>query len=416
MRVLHERVAGVDVHPKSVYATVRKMNAGKPEVEKRRFGTMTDELLKLGEWFAQEGVTHAAMESTGVYWRPVHNILEGTVEVVLCNAQHVKQVPGRKSDASDSEWLAELMQYGLLNASFIPRPAEREMRELTRTRLALVQEKTEHVNRIQKVLETANLKLAQVASDVMGVSGRRILSAICQGRDDPGELAQLAKGALKKKEEDLTRALTGRVSDHHRFLLSMHLEMVVNLEKKIAVLSERIERRMQENEQGPDALPFVAAVQLLKTAPGIGDRTAQIVLGEIGLDMNRFPSDAQLCSWAGLAPGMNTSGERRKPAHLKKGNVYLKSVLVQAAWAAIKKKGTSCHDLFCRVTRKSGKQTAICAVAHSLLVSIYHMLKGGVVYHDIGPMQSNEVKQEKARKAAVKQLEALGYEVTLKIG
>lgn len=411
MRVLHECCAGLDVHKNSVYACVRRLADGQPKVEKRRFGTMTDDLLKLGEWLAENRVTHAAVESTGVYWRPVHNILEGTVEIVLCNAQHVKQVPGRKSDASDSEWLAELMQYGLLKASFIPRPAERELRELTRTRLELVQEKTMHANQIQKVLETANIKLASVASDVLGVSGRRILSAICSGRDNPAELAQLARGTLKNKEEDLTRALTGRVSDHHRFLLKMHLEMVTSLERKIDELSERIERRMKEGQS--DTLPFVAAVQLLKTAPGISDRTAQIVLGEIGLDMSRFPSAAHLSSWAGLAPGMNTSGERRKPARLKKGNVYVKSALVQAAWAAVKKKGTRCHEHFCQVTRKSGKQPAICAVAHDLLISIYAMLKGAVVYHEAGARQKAEIEQEKTKRE-IKRLKALGYDVVLK--
>ena len=411
MRVLHECCAGLDVHKNSVYACVRKMSEGRPKVEKRRFGTMTDDLLKLGEWLSQEGVTHAAIESTGVYWRPVHNILEGTVAIVLCNAQHVKQVPGRKSDASDSEWLAELMQYGLLKASFIPRPAERELRELTRTRLELVQEKTMHANQIQKVLETANIKLASVASDVLGVSGRRILSAICNGRDNPAELAQLAKGTLKNKETELIRALTGRVSDHHRFLLKMHLEMVTNLERTIDELSARIERRMKEEQS--EALPFVAAVQLLKTMPGISDRTAQIVLGEIGLDMNRFPSAAHLSSWSGLAPGMNTSGERRKPARLKKGNVYLKSAMVQAAWAAVKKKGTSCHDLFCRVARKSGKQPAICAVAHAMLTSIYAMLKTGTVYREISVNQKDEIEKEKTQRE-IKRLKALGYEITLK--
>lgn len=411
MRVMHECCAGLDVHKNSVYACVRKMKESRPQIEKRRFGTMTDDLLKLGEWLSQEGVTHAAIESTGVYWRPVHNILEGTVEIVLCNAQHVKQVPGRKSDASDSEWLAELMQFGLLKASFIPRPTERELRELTRTRLELVQEKTMHANQIHKVLETANIKLASVATDVLGVSGRRILSAICSGRDNPAELAQLAKGTLKKKADDLTRALTGRVSDHHRFLLNMHLEMITNLEHKIDELSARIERRMKEEQTAE--LPFVAAVQLLKTIPGISDRTAQIVLGEIGLDMGRFPSAGHLCSWAGLAPGMNTSGERRKPARLKKGNVYLKGALVQAAWASIKKKGTGAHDLFCRVSRKSGKQPAICAVAHSLLASIYAMLKSGEAYRDLDEKQRDEIQTEKIKRE-IKRLESLGYQVSLK--
>lgn len=411
MRMLHECCAGLDVHKNSVYACVRKVIEGRPKVEKRRFGTMTDDLLKLGEWLSEQGVTHAAIESTGVYWRPVHNILEGIVQMVLCNAQHVKQVPGRKSDASDSEWLAELMQYGLLKASFIPRPAERELRELTRTRLELVQEKTMHANQIQKVLETANIKLASVASDVLGVSGRRILSAICCGRDNPAELAQLAKGTLKNKEAELIRALTGRISDHHRYLLKMHLEMVTNLERTIDELSARIERRMKEEQS--EALPFVAAVQLLKTIPGISDRTAQIVLGEIGLDMSRFPSAAHLSSWAGLAPGMNTSGERCKPARLKKGNVYVKGALVQAAWAGVKKKGTSAHDLFCRVTRKSGKQTAICAVAHAQLVSIYGMLKTGTVYRELGIRQQDEIEKEKTQRE-IKRLKALGYEITLK--
>jgi len=416
MRVMYEIVAGLDVHKDSVYACVRKNNDGLPTAEIRRFGTLTDELLRLGDWLAQECVTHAAVESTGVYWRPVHNIIGSTVEVVLCNAADVKNLPGRKSDMKDAEWLAELMQYGLLKPSFIPRAEEYEVRELTRARSALVEEKTVHANELQKVLETANIKLASVASDVLGVSGRRMLSAICRGEDDPAALVEMAKGVLKKKEVDLKRALTGRVREHHRVLLGMQLEMITYLEKKIDELRERIERRMKEIEKENPAIPFVAAVQLLKTVPGISDRTAQVVLGEIGVDMSRFPSAEQLSSWAGLAPGMNTSGEKRKPARLKRGNVYLKSALVQAAWVAIKKKGSGCHDLYCRVARKSGKQAAICAVAHSLLMSIYAMLKSGEAYCDKGQKQSDELQREKALKAAIRRLEAQGYEVKRKVG
>jgi len=278
----------------------------------------------------------------------------------------------------------------------------------------LVQEKTMHANQIQKVLETANIKLASVANDVLGKSGRLILSQICEGREDAAALASLAKGVLKKKESELTRALTGRVRDHHRYMLKLHLEIVTDLEKRIEDLSKRIEQRMkEEQEKEGSQFPFVEAVRLLKTVPGISDRTAQIVLGEIGLDMGRFPSAGHLSSWAGLAPGMNTSGERVQRAGLRNGNGYVKGALVQAAWVGIKKKGSSLHDLFCRVARRGGKKKAICAVAHSLLASIYQMLKTGAPYEDLG-QKADDVKQtEKTKRNAIKRLESLGYKVQL---
>ena len=414
MRVMHERCAGLDVHKDSVYVCIRVIKGGEVIMEKRRVGTTTAELLALAEWLLSWEVTQVVMESTGVYWRPVFNILESSFSVMLCNAQHVKQVPGRKSDASDSEWLAELLQYGLLRGSFIPPPPVRELRELTRTRLALVQEKTEHANRVQKVLETANIKLASVASDVLGVSGRRILKALCEGHAEPAALADLARGTLRNKRADLEQALTGRVADHHRFLLGVHLEMITSLERKIEELSERIERIIREQQSGgADPRPFAAAVALLKTMPGVADRAAQLIIGEIGTDMSRFPTSQHLSSWGAVAPGMNTSGERRKPAHVKKGNTVLKSTLVQAAWAAIKNKDSYLHALFCRVARKEGKQVAIVAVAHSMLVSIYHMLMTGEEYRDLGPSHFDRQDREHAKRSAIRRLEALGYRVAL---
>lgn len=426
MQLIHERCAGLDVHKKSVYACVRKLEGQrlegqKPVIEKRRFGTMTADLLELAGWLTSHQVTHVVMESTGVYWRPVYHILEGSFEVLLTNAQHVKQVSGRKSDASDSEWLAELLQYGLLRASFIPPPPVRELRELTRTRLTLVQEKTDHANRIEKVLETANIKLGSVASEVLGVSGRRMLKAMCEGRTQPQELAELARGVLRKKLPELERALDGRMTDHHRYLLRVHLEMVTYLEDKIEELEARIERivhqkQKEEQEQdqkqeGRQSSPFLAAITLLKTVPGIADCAARTIIGEIGIDMTRFPSQQHLASWGGLAPGMNTSGERRKQARTKKGNTVLKSTLVQCAWAAVKRKGSYLHGLFCRIVKRAGKQKAIVAVAHSLLVSIYNMLTTGEIYREPDVRNLEEQDRERLKRSLIRRLESMGYRV-----
>jgi transposase len=329
----------------------------------------------------------------------------------------VKQVPGRKSDASDAEWLAELLQYGLVRGSFIPPEPVRELRELTRMRVSLIEEKTEHGNRIQKVLETANIKLGSVASDVLGVSGRRMLKALCEGVQEPRQLAELACGTLRNKLPELERALTGRVTEHHRFLLSLELEMVTLLERKIEQVEERIERVMQTEApgdgEGAPSRPFAAAAQLLKTIPGVSDCGARAVLGELGTNVAQFPSHLHLASWAGLAPGMNTSGERRKPARVKKGNTKLKRALVQCAWAGVRKKDSYFHALFCRITRKHGKQVAIVAVAHSMIVSIYHMLKTGEVYRELGTAHFGQQDRERAKRSMIKRLEALGYVVSV---
>ncbi len=375
MDVLHACCAGLDVHKRTVVACVRRVDpAGKVTKNIKTFATMTGDLLNLADWLTAQGVKVVAMESTGSYWKPVFNLLEPGFAVVLVNAHHIKQVPGRKTDVKDSEWIAQLLQHGLLRPSFIPPRPTRELRDLTRQRTQLIRERTSVINRIQKVLEDANIKLGSVASNALGVSGRRMIEAIIAGEYDPIKLADLARMRLRKKIPELRRALRGSVTEHHRFLLRTQMDHLDHLERLVAQYSERIEAALD---------PFAATLARLMTVPGIDLRVAEVVLAEIGTDMGRFPTAGHLSSWAGLASGNHESAGKRRTGRTTPGDVWLKTALVQAAWAAYRAKGTHLSKKFRRIAGSRGKKRAAIAVAHTMLVIIYHLLKEGTTYQEI---------------------------------
>ena len=375
MDVLHRSCAGLDVHKRTVVACVRRVDpAGKVTRDVKTFATMTGDLLNLSDWLAAQGVTIVAMESTGSYWKPVFNALEPRFEVVLVNAHHIKQGPGRKTDVRDSEWIAQLLQHGLLRPSFIPPRPTRELRDLTRQRTQLIGEKTAVINRIQKVLEDANIKLGSVASNALGVSGRLMIEAVIRGEYDPLKLADLARGQLRKKAPQLRRALRGGVTEHHRFLLRTQMDHLAHLERLIERYGERIEEALD---------PFAAAMARLVTIPGVNFRVAEVVAAEIGLDMGRFPTAGHLASWAGLASGNHESAGKRRSGRTTAGNRWLKTALVQAAWAAYRVKGSHLSKKFRRIAGSRGPKRAAVAVAHTILVIIYHLLKEGTTYQEI---------------------------------
>ena len=407
MQVVYERCAGLDVHKKSVTACrMVPDRKGGWRQEIQTFGTKTPDLLELSDWLRQAGVTHVAMESTGVYWKPVFNILESDYAVLVVNAKHIKHVPGRKTDVRDAEWIAELLQHGLLKASFIPDEPQRDLRELVRYRTHLIQERTREVNRVHKVLEDANLKLSSVASDIMGVSGREMLQAIIAGKDDPAALAELAKGRMRTKIDELERALTGYVRQNHRLLLRMHLEHIDELNEKIGELDAEIDRLMRPFDQ--DNL-----VERLDAITGVGRQTVEVVIAEIGTDMSRFPTHRHLASWAGLAPGKNESAGRNRSARTPKGNQYLRTALVEAAQAAGRTKGTYLGEQYRRLARRRGKKRAAVAVAHSILVIIYHMIQKGTDYHERGSTYFDQLNPQRTQQWLVKRLEQLGFQVQL---
>jgi transposase len=405
MDTLYPRCAGIDVHKGNVVVCVRCCDRPGHLVEEvRTFSTVTGDLLALADWLAGHGVTHVAMESTGVYWKPVFNILEGGVQVILVNAEHIKTVPGRKTDVKDCQWIAQLLQHGLLKASFVPPAPIRELRDLTRQRTQLIGERSSAANRIQKVLEDANIKLAGVASDVLGASGRDMLEALIAGETDPVKLADLARRRLRAKIPALRGALPGRVTDHHRFLLRMHLDHVTHLEELIGRRGARIEEALA---------PFAPAAERLQTIPGVSQRVAETVLAEIGPQMAQFPSADHLASWAGMCPGNDESAGKRRSGRTTKGNRWLKRILVQAAWAASHTKGTYPAGQYRRLARRRGKKRALVAVGHTLLVSIYHVLKRGTTYEELGPTFLDRLEPERLTRQLVKRLEALGHKVTL---
>jgi transposase len=405
MQVMHERCAGLDVHKKTVVACVLIPDGqGGWSQETRTVGTMTADLLALSDWLLACGCTHVAIESTGDYWKPVFNILEGTCEVVLVNAQHVKAVPGRKTDVKDAAWLAELLQHGLLRASFIPPVAQRELRDLTRYRSTFIQERVTLINRVQKLLEDANIKLAAVASDIMGVSGRMMLAALVAGHTDPQALADLAKGRLRSKREALAKALEGRVKPHHRFVLTELLCQIDSLDETLA----RFDAQIQEL-----CGPFDTAVGLLDTIPGVARHTAEMIVAEIGTDMTRFPTADHLTSWAGVAPGNYESAGKRTSGKTRKGNRFLRTALVQAAHAAARTKGTYLSAQYRRLSTRRGKKRAILAVAHSMLVMAYYMIQRQEPYREAGADFFDRLQPEDTARRLVKRLEHLGYHVTL---
>src|SRR6185369_16809934 len=365
--------AGLDVHKETVVVCVRRLNAkGKVQKETRTFGTMTSQLLELADWLAEQEVTHAAMESTGVYWKPIWNILEDQFQILLVNAQHVKQVPGHKTDVKDAEWIADLLQHGLLRGSFVPTTPQRELRELTRQRRQMIQAKASVANRIQKVLEDANIKLGSVATDVLGVSGRDMLRAIIAGEDNPEVLAELARMKLRAKIPQLRLALRGRVTEHHRFLLRLLLDQVTQMEGLIARLSERITEVM--------SAPFAEAVQRLATIPGIDERAAENILAEIGTNMDQFPTAGHLASWTGMCSGNRESAGKRQSGRTTKGNRWLRVTLVQVAWAASHTKKTYLAAQYQRLAGRRGKKRALVALGHTILVIIYRLLKDRTTY------------------------------------
>ena len=404
MDILHSCCAGLDVHKVKVVACVRKLTGGAVRQEVRTFRTETHALLDMADWLSQEGVTHIAMESTGVYWKPIWNLYEDLFKLMLVNAEHIKQVPGRKTDVKDSQWIAELLQHGLLKPSFVPEKPVRQLRDLTRQRVQLIRQKTQVANRIQKTLEDGNIKLASVASDVLGASGRAMLKAIIQGENDPIVLADLARRKLRAKIPQLQEALSGEIQVHHRFLLGMLLEQVEFLEAQIDKLNARITVVLPA--------PFAEAIQRLDTIPGIDRRAAENILAEVGADMAPFASAGHLASWVGMCPGNNESAGKRRSGRTTKGNKWLRVVLVQCAWAASRSKGTHLRQLYGRLAGRRGKKRALVAVAHRLLLIVYNVLKKGQVYEE--PVQTAPDRQqdkERLKQRLLKRLEKLGVKV-----
>lgn len=405
MQVVYERCAGLDVHKKTVVACLMlTASTGEMRKQVRTFATTTQSLLALADWLTSHQVTNVAMESTGIYWRPVFNILEAAFEVVLVNAQHMKAVPGRKTDVKDSEWLADLLRHGLLKGSFIPPQPIRDLRDLVRYRKSLIQERTREINRVQKVLETANIKLSSVVSNVMGVSGKAMICALSSGEHDPEVLAELAKGTLHKKIPELRGALLGRVDAHHQIFLKHLLAHISFLDQTIFELFFQIQQALA---------PYDEAVDLLVTLPGVGADIAASVIGEIGVDMSCFPSAAHLASWAGLCPGNRESAGKRLSGRVNQGNKRLKAALCEAVWVISHTKDNYLAAQYHRLARRLGKKKAIIAVAHSLIVIIYHMLRDQQPYRDLGATFFEAREKERKVKFALRQLEGLGYTVIL---
>jgi transposase len=404
MEAIHRCVAGFDVHSATVAVCLRRMVDGKVSKEIRTFGTMTRDLLALSDWLRVEGVTHVAMESTGVFWKPIYNILEGQFEVLLVNARHIKHVPGRKTDVKDCEWIAQLLQCGLLQASFIPEKPQRELRDLTRMRTQLTGERAAVANRILKVLEDANVKLGLVATDALGVSGRRMIAALIEGETDTTKMADMACGRMRDKIPLLQQALCGKVTDHHRFLLKALMDHLAYLEGQIDRFNQRIDEA---------ARPFEKAITALIPMPGYDRASAQSVIAEIGPDMNQFPTDAHLCSWAKVCPGNNESAGKRRSGTTGHGNRWLESTLVQIAWAASRKKKSYFQAQYRRLSGRRGKKRAIVAVAHSILTDTYHILKEGVSYRELGGDHFDRLHHDRIRRYHVRRLQDLGYMVVL---
>src|SRR6516165_3637946 len=405
MQTLVERGCGLDVHQATVVACLLIVcKDGKVQKQLRTFGTTTRELLRLREWLLSEGCTHLAMESTGVYWKPVYAILEGALQIVVANAQHVKKVPGRKTDVKDAEWIAELLCHGLLRSSFVPPQPIRELRDFTRYRRKLVESRSSDRNRLLKVLETANIKLASVATDVFGTSGRLMLRALIEGKSTPQEMADLAKGLLRKKIPELELALEGKLEEHHRFLLKLQLDRLERVESDLAALEQRIQEKLQ---------PYATQLALLQEIPGVERTLAAVIIAELGVDMSVFQSVSQLASWAGVCPGNNESAGKRKSSRIPKGNVYLKTALVEAANSAARAKGTYLRDKFYRLKARRGYKRAAVAIAHKILVSIYHMLSHNASYNDLGDLYLDKLNKNHLTRNLVRRLERLGFSVTL---
>ncbi len=402
MKTLHRRCAGVDVHSANVVVCIRVTTKGKVRHEVRRFSTSTRDLLMLRDWFEAEKITHVAMEATGVYWKPVWHILEEKFTLILANAAYVRNLPGRKSDVNDATWIADLLAHGLIRASFVPPAPVQELRDLTRTRTQLAREAARHIQRIQKALEDANIKLASLISDIVGLSGRRILKAIVAGEMDAAKLAALGSARLKCSRSELMAVLEGQVSDNHRFLIGQHLGILEDLERRIEAFDKRI----------ADVLaPFRHLVEFLMTIPGVSRISAEIILAEIGFDMAPFPTAGHLLSWAGVVPRLDESAGKRRSTRVRHGAPWLKPVLAQCGWAASRANGTYLQAQFYRLKARRGPKKAVIAVAASILTAVYHMLKNHMSYQDLGP--DHFVKRDAARIAAklARRIKDLGYDV-----
>jgi transposase len=415
MQVMHERVAGLDVHKDSVVACVRQMSGSKATHECRTFETTTDGLLSLLEWLVACRCEVVAMEATGVYWMPVWKILsEGQFTMIVANAAHIKAVPGRKTDVNDATWIADLAAFGLLKASFVPDDDLHELRTLMRTRKQLVRQQSSHVQRIQKTLTEANIRMDSVISDIMGFNGRRVIEAMIAGQRDPRKLVALTDRRLKASPKELYDALHGRLTDHHRFLLRLHLQQYDVLDEAVREIDREAEARLSRLDQRIEPKPgFLDLIRLLVTIPGVSRLSALTILSEIGRDMSRFPTAGHLIAWAGLCPGQNESAGKRRRSRLRKGAPWLKTMLVQCAWAAKRAKDSYYRAQFFRLQAKRGPQKAICAVAASILTAIYHMLKNGVVHADPGASYFDNRSPQTKLKRLLRQLNKLGFEATL---
>ncbi len=405
MEVLYPRCAGLDVHAGSVTACVRMATGAEVTYEHRTVATTSRGLLALADWLAAHGCTHVAMEATGVYWKPVWHVLEPGFALVLANAMHIRNVPGRKSDMNDATWIADLLAHGLIRSSFVPPAPIQELRDLTRTRKQLVGEIARHTLRIQKTLEDANVKLTQVMSDILGTSGRAILTALVAGETDPHRLADLTRGRLKATRAELVDALHGRVTEHHRFMIQLHLTQIDALTDAVDTIEARI---------GAALGPFRAAVSLLTTMPGLSDTTARVLIAEIGTDMTRFPTVGHLISWAGLCPRLDESAGKRRSTRTRRSAPWLKTTLVNAAWAATRKKDSYLRAQFLRIKSRRGAKKAILAVASSMLTAAYFMLRDGVEYHDLGSHHFEQRDKEQLTKRLLQRLRDLGVAVEVK--
>src|SRR5215475_7406127 len=405
MEVLHPRCCGLDVHKQTVVACVRLVIDGKTVKEVRTFSTTTASLIALSEWLAEAKCTHVAMEATGVYWKPVWHILsDESFELVLANAAHIKNVPGRKTDVKDADWISDLLAHGLIRPSFVPDPQTQEMRTFLRTRKQFVREKSSHILRIQKTLEDANIKLDSVITDIMGLSGRKMIEALIAGEKNPAKLARLADPRVKASQENLREALRGRVTRQHRFLLRLHLDQIDAFDAAIAKIDAEVEAGIA---------PFRTAVEQVSSIPGIKDLGARLIVSEIGTDMSRFATDAHLISWACLCPRNDESAGKRRSTRIRKGSPWLKTTLVQCAWAAARTKGSYLQAQFHRIRSRRGAKKAIVAVAASILTAIYHMLKHGTLYQDLGPHHFDSRSKERQKNRLIKRLADLGYVVEL---
>ena len=406
MDVLYAHCAGLDIHKDTVVACSRRMIDGKVMREVRTFKTTTGELLALSEWLGSLGATHIVMEATGVYWKPVWNILsDGDFELILANAAHVKNVPGRKTDVNDATWLADLLAHGLIRASFVPDTQTQEQRGLLRTRKQLTRERTSHVQRLQKTLEEANIKLDSVISDVIGASGRAMIEALIAGETNPLRLASLASSRIKASPAVLEEALRGRVRRHHRFLLRLHLQQIDALDRAIAEIDKEVEANLD---------PFRDLIPVLTSIPGIGELAARVLLAEIGTDMSRFPTAGHLISWAGLCPGNDESAGKRRSTRMRKGAPWLKTTLIQCAWAATRKKTSYLAAQFHRLRARRGPKKAVGAVAASILTAAYHMIANGAFYQDLGADHFERRAKPTQIKRLLAKIQSLGYDVEIK--